>query len=140
GTIEITIEGGTPPFEITLNGDPGSELNDGLAPGSYAVQITDANDCSFDQNVLIDNTTNIDEAETSTVIIHPNPANSSFVIGDQLHATDLLILDAGGRLVQQMARVQEGHVSIEALMPGSYTVSFVIDGDRHHQRLIKMDL
>ena len=47
GSIEITISGGTPPYEYFWDFDPGifDNFTENLAPGTYSITIVDANSC-----------------------------------------------------------------------------------------------
>jgi gliding motility-associated-like protein len=45
GNAEITIEGGTPPYQVLWSGDPGSLSNSELEAGSHTVQVIDDNNC-----------------------------------------------------------------------------------------------
>jgi gliding motility-associated-like protein len=49
------IEGGTPPYDITLNGQNVSGQTDflSLAPGSYNLELTDANGCILDTTIVL---------------------------------------------------------------------------------------
>ncbi|RMF69132.1 MAG: hypothetical protein D6740_09895, partial [Alphaproteobacteria bacterium] len=54
GTAEVSVTGGTPPYSYTWDtGDTLSQIT-GLAPGTYAVIVTDAHGCSASGFVSID--------------------------------------------------------------------------------------
>ncbi len=55
GRIEIDASGGTPFYRYSLDGDffSGSDVFIGLEPGSYTVQIRDANGCTYQSGPVI---------------------------------------------------------------------------------------
>ena len=64
GEIDLTILGGTPGFDIywTLMGDTISTSEDltGLGPGTYCVSIVDANECAYDDCIVINEPSGMD--------------------------------------------------------------------------------
>ncbi len=52
GSVAITASGGTPPYSYAWSnmGGPNSPTNTGLTPGIYTVTVTDANDCTLEQD------------------------------------------------------------------------------------------
>jgi len=46
GTINSNVSGGTPPYSYLWNDGASLQNRTGLAPGSYSVTVTDANNCS----------------------------------------------------------------------------------------------
>ena len=78
GNAVVTIQGGTAPYTISWsNGDSTTNVS-GLAPGTYAVCVTDVNQCSACSNVLIEGVIGIFDPEYSNqVLMYPNPAITS---------------------------------------------------------------
>ncbi|MEL7251195.1 MAG: S8 family serine peptidase [Bacteroidota bacterium] len=54
GTIDLAIDGGTPPYQVQWNNGAESTTIEDLAPGQYVVIVTDANACSATTVATID--------------------------------------------------------------------------------------
>ena len=99
GSLEWTVFGGTPPWDVTVNGVPaeGGFLSD-LAPGIYSLAVTDANDCLYGVNVMVIGAVGVEERDPQDELrVFPNP------VDDLLHvqcvcALPPLVRDAAGRL------------------------------------------
>lgn len=59
GSIQVTSGGGTAPLTTTLNGTPGGPVFGNLEPGNYDVVVTDANGCTIDDIVVINEPTEL---------------------------------------------------------------------------------
>ena len=68
GTITITPTSGTAPYSYTIDGGPSQPTGvfTGLASGSHAIVITDANGCTGTRNITIFNGTGLTSTGTAT--------------------------------------------------------------------------
>ena len=108
GVIDITVSGGTAPFEFSWDGpnyDGTDEDASGIAPGDYTVTITDANGCSFTSTTITVVVNGIDEmVNVIDLMLFPNPTNGvvdlrmSGLNGENVTA---VILDGIGREVSR---------------------------------------
>lgn len=53
GAINISVSGGTAPYFFLWSNSSSSQNLTGLSPGTYTVQVTDANSCSADTSIQI---------------------------------------------------------------------------------------
>ena len=106
GTIDVTVTGGSLPYEYEwigpgVSGQDGQDL-EGISTGSYTVDVTDANGCTTTETFNI--TTDIRElGQGVTATVFPNPSQGAFVVdiqGGFQGAMDFQVLDAQGRMVQ----------------------------------------
>lgn len=80
GEITVTPSGGTPPYQFLWNDGTSDSSITGLAPATYAITITDTNNCTFTDSILlnapqeleliIDNQKNIDCNNGANGLIH----------------------------------------------------------------------
>lgn len=67
GTISLNISGGGSPYLVNWSNNLGSSLTlNGLIPGTYVATITDNNGCEITNNGVVNSTTNISTATTTT--------------------------------------------------------------------------
>lgn len=76
GAINLIINGGTPPYHITLNGDSVGFTMENLPAGEYLLLVEDDNGCTFESEVLIDFASSVRDGQQSTVSIFPNPVRA----------------------------------------------------------------
>ena len=82
GRINIqSITGGTPPFQIYVNGSlSGYEIKN-LPAGSYALKILDNNDCAFNVTVEVGESVDVENIDVlSHPVISPNPVKDMLEI------------------------------------------------------------
>ncbi|WP_422360314.1 FISUMP domain-containing protein [Reichenbachiella sp.] len=89
GSIELSIDGGVPPY--TIHWSNSSETKDifDLAPGSYNVKVTDVNQCSNNSEFTIE--------EKAGLLIDDRDGNEYSIVknGEQIWMYDPLRYDAG---------------------------------------------
>ncbi len=76
GSIVINVNGGTAPFNYTINGggQQASNTFNGLAPGTYNITVTDNNGCTYSiDNILVDESI-ATEVPTISIVSNPSPA------------------------------------------------------------------
>lgn len=79
GSASIAVNGGTPPYQFTLNENPVADLSfDNLSAGIYEVLITDANYCTLSMWFEIEQQTCGDLPITGLFSRHCNTSSNSF--------------------------------------------------------------
>jgi hypothetical protein len=87
GSADITVNGGVSPYSyIWSNGTTTEDLT-GLAAGSYTVTVTDANQCTATESVVIDDSSvptftfpDITECDGVPIVLNGNPAGGVYSI------------------------------------------------------------
>jgi len=139
GAINITVEGGTPPFSFTwMTEDEFFSDEEDLTllfPGEYMVDIQDARGCtiSSDAFVLEELTSINDPVLVSKVSTYPNPSTEYL----RIDLTDLdfsraqiELVSAAGQLVKSEKINGSNHVlGLEGLTNGIYVMKLKIDED-----------
>jgi len=104
---------------------------------TYTVTGTSSEGCTATATVYVkvSSCAGIDETETKSVRIFPNPSQGQLFIQAQLPA-DFALYDAGGRLVFT-ARLENDHrIDLSGIAPGLYQVLLITEGIAHPFKLI----
>lgn len=80
GAINLIINGGTPPYQITLNGDSVAIDIENLTAGIYSLLVLDDNGCTFETEVTIELASSMGQVERPWVHIFPNPVYSGHAL------------------------------------------------------------
>jgi len=136
GSIDITVEGGTGPFQYVWTDENANVIANtedvtGLGEGVYRVQITDANGCIYAQeDIKVQNASSAKEPAWLTgVSLQPNPASSftNVVFSLPVASTlEITVIDATGRILFTDISEQESVVTIDCtnLPGGVYSLRF----------------
>jgi len=84
GSVDITISGGSSPYNVLWSGSETTEDINGLQAGVYSVTVTDVNGCTSTSSFTVNSQMSVNEHEDEIISIYPNPT-SSFV---QINAMD----------------------------------------------------
>jgi subtilisin-like proprotein convertase family protein len=113
GAIDITVTGDNPPFTYLWNTGATTEDLSGIPAGSYTVEVTDANNCSYDVPVSLSNS----GALTFNATVQPQ-----LCVGSSTGSIDLSII--GGTAPFSFSWSNGATTEdIAALAPGTYAVT-----------------
>ena len=150
GSIDITVTGGTPPYEYEWIGPDVSGTTDadleGISSGTYIVEVTDDNGCSNSESFNL--TTDVQEiAAGLTASIFPNPSQGLFVVDIAGSMQNLSIpyqvVDAGGRvLLEDQWNVGAGSLrttlDLTSAEAGMYRLVMMANGRPTSVQIVKM--
>jgi hypothetical protein len=139
GMIDAQISGGTAPYVIMLDSVVVQLPVDQLMPGTYILQVTDANNCTALMEVEVGTSTGHAAMGASISVLHPNPTTGVFFISGEPGNGWMRIEDMQGRTVDELTGPLSHPMDLGHLMPGVYMVSWgTLDHPhRRSQRLIK---
>lgn len=104
GTISLTVSGGNAPYTYEwANNTPLSQIT--AVPGTYCVDISDANSCMIDSCFVISSTAGIETSDQLVLNLFPNPASESVYFDfSTLSGTpkNLSISDLSGKILYQV--------------------------------------
>lgn len=115
GSIDITVEGGDPPYFYRWEDDAGNELStdediDDLEAGTYVVYVSDSKSCNIlSGDIILDDTSSTDDKDTETYSIYPNPIEQDFFFleGPLNPGTRIQLYNIDGNMIRTIAHVVE---------------------------------
>ncbi len=125
GTVSVTPTGGT--FGYNYSWAPGGEIIDtptSLCPGTYTVQVTDANGCTATATAIVQSSVSVNEMSSASFSTYPNPASESLVVKGEFNNVTITLTDVLGQQIMIVAENVNGSISktinISALPAGVY--------------------
>lgn len=139
GAASVTVSGGTPPYQVLWSTGAEDVFDiDGLAPGIYSVEVTDANGCVWSTDFVVMYGTGVYEFGESPLRLFPNPANQSVQIsGCKQGVVGIEIIDSNGKIV-----LSEDHhhckdkIAVDRFAAGIYLMRIVENENVHQLRLV----
>lgn len=113
GSVEVSANGGTTPYQYTWSAGSGNEINSGLMAGTYSVTITDDNGCD---TIL---TATVDQPDSISITIS---GTDLFCFEDSTGTATATASGGTGTLVYSWSNNETG-MNISTLSSGSYTVT-----------------
>ncbi|MEX1132299.1 MAG: FG-GAP-like repeat-containing protein, partial [Flavobacteriales bacterium] len=142
GSISWTIFGGAAPYTVRVDGNViiGGSIAD-LGAGVYLVQVSDAQGCLFEENVVILGSTGVGEQQTNDLRIYPNPTRDVLYVGSSERFSTVEVFDAGGRSVlQQGLGAGLASIDVSALAAGPYILELrSAEGEPQRVRFVKAE-
>ncbi len=138
GEILSNVSGGTPPYKYKwfLGGALISESRDlfNLAPGSYHLEVSDANDCIVTrENILVGQFVGNENISSQMIRIYPNPTHELLTIEwlESNSAKPLInIYNSLGQTCQFNYKLNTAHqliLDVSDLIPGDYILKMMQD-------------
>lgn len=141
GFASATVTGGTTPYQYSWSNGGTADSIGGLAPGTYAVTITDANNCTITAaNLVVTLVDGISETGRAQLAVYPNPANEQLYVQlPQLSNATLIVMNLDGRevLSQTIQNEKQTTLSLNTLAPGIYLLRVTAGEQRFALRFMK---
>jgi hypothetical protein len=140
GSISWTVFGGVPPYQVSVDGEAVSgSLLSGLGAGVYALQVTDAQGCVFEESVLVFDPAGVRAVDAFPARIHPNPVSTLLFVEWEQPVAAWQISDATGRAVLHGEDgLPTGMVDVTGLRAGAYLLVLRdVEGRLARMRFVK---
>lgn len=128
GTVSVFIFGGTPPYTITLDGQPGTSPFTGLGPGTYQVTVTDTLGCAADATAEVDASTGMSSPERGTFSVFPNPSSGLVNLTIPAGVSAIRLTDLNGRSVYFERRPPGPSIDLGGIAGGTYILEALVNG------------
>ena len=126
GSIDLTINGGLPPYRILWSTGDSTEDLTGLAPGVYTATVSDASGCLSEVTAEVQFVNSLFEASNAVPVeLRPNPAAGICEVRiGQGRLLGVVVLDLQGRTCLRSDAVDHSSAKLElsSLSPGLYVV------------------
>jgi hypothetical protein len=139
GTILLIINGGMPPYNIYLNGEPATISNENLTFGSYNILVTDDNSCTDSLTVTIDNiTASFTNLPNNSFGVYPNPSNGMIFLNFlSTEKTSIRIFDVAGRLMfEQHSLTSIPFIDLRSFQKGCYSIEIINGQSRKIEKIV----
>ncbi len=141
GFASVQATGGTGAYSYNWSNGAITDSIGGLAPGTYAVTVTDANNCSITaDNLVVTLIDGINEAGLAQVAVYPNPANEQLYVQlPQQTTATLVVMNLDGREVlnQIIRNEKQTTLPLGTIAPGIYLLRVNAGDQRFAMRFMK---
>jgi len=133
GSVQITVDGGTTPYNYNWSFPDGStstdeDLNFLNLIGSYTVVVTDANGCETSTTVTVDVIDAVDPGPVFQPIkVYPVPTTDVLHVDMENEITEALIMGIDGRLYKRILNPASNNLQVGGLESGWYILR-ITDG------------
>lgn len=138
GSAEVTIEGGTQPYNIEWSSGEEDVLEiDMLDVGDYGLSITDSLGCTLELDFVI---TGLDEEGEHFLLAYPNPFSDWLSIQGSSPVLRLEILSLSGQMVEELSPgATDLQVNLSHLAAGTYLLRMESAYGSTSRLLVKSD-
>jgi hypothetical protein len=121
--VTISASGGTPPYT-------GTGMFTETIAGAYTYEVVDANGCSANVQVTVDDFSGLDALTTDQIRVYPNPFTQDFeVMIDPQQLTDIRFFDAQSKEVRiTVVHTDKGlKISTDRITSGIYFLKIIVN-------------
>lgn len=127
GSIDITVEGGLPPYDYNWDIGATNQDLDNLEAGTYQVTITDQSGCLSEVTAEVAFTTDTEDLLASeTIKVYPNPSNGSFQLElNDFAANTILVYNLDGKMLYRQllaTGAKNAWIQLQYLPAGTYVM------------------
>ncbi len=142
GTLQLMALGGTPPFQILVNGNvmPSNPMD--VDSGTYIVTITDANGCVYEESITIGfvDFSSVDEFDPNNMFFYPNPVSDKVLFLKGITLENIVdVRDALGRQVQYTPCVSDQCIELQNISSGAMFITVQVGDYTHVFKVIVLE-
>ncbi|NOQ74088.1 MAG: T9SS type A sorting domain-containing protein [Crocinitomix sp.] len=141
GSIDITVTGGSPPYEFDWDNDGTGDFDDtedlaGLTAGTYAVIVQDNVACTANSEITVDSQVGIGELDEVGLNVYPNPT-TDFITVELEGIFTYELTNINGVIITQATATDKEVISLENVADGVYFVMIKSDDSIHTFKVVK---
>lgn len=130
GSIDITTNGGTPPYSYSWNNGAITQDIFGLLPGLYIIAVTDNHSCTFTTAFIVDNAVGLAEISGKDGLnIYPNPAKDviNVTLGVNKIVDRFQLVNMTGKVIyEENPRSNKFDVDVKFCAKGLYFINLYV--------------
>lgn len=131
GSINISVGGGTAPYDYSWSNGEATEDISNLSAGTYTITITDDNGCTEDEVFEVVSFVGLDQLALKEVRLYPNPSVDYFELHFKTTASKTIrITDAAGKVLESYESDELQLNVNHQLSAGSYYIVIDAGGSR----------
>lgn len=140
GSINISVSGGTTPYQYSWSNGEQTEDVSGLDGGVYTITITDENGCTHAETFTVESFVSLEDYGKNEVQLYPNPNSGQMTIKFTDHSSGrVLVRDLTGRIVFDLNTNTNEYQFNHNLSSGKYIMQVVREGseDQFYRFIVK---
>lgn len=135
GAVDLTVSGGTSPYDFNWSNSTTSEDISNLSTGNYWYVVSDANGCIVSDTILVDFTNSISVAKKDVIKIFPNPTSGLVSVSNAGSIKIEVFNLIGNKIVEIENNIGLSTFDLSPYADGNYFVRITKD-DRSEVRKI----
>lgn len=137
GAIDITVTGGTGPYNYEWsNGSSDADLS-GLNPGAYLITVTDANNCSLATTFVVDVSSGVESLTSASLEVYPNPSSEVIFLtaNEDIIKQIKLFSITGQLLLDERLDHKEHSISVRSFAAGTYYLDVILESGQISKKI-----
>lgn len=138
GSIFTAVFGGTPPYNIKLDGDSASNYITGLSGGNFTLSVFDDNNCEVSTEVVISTSLDVSGSAEKQLQLYPNPTTNFIFIDYPSSVKSAALMDVNGKTVWESSSSGFSKIDLQHLKSGTYLCAIqFMDGTHQVEKIVK---